>query len=112
MVYCNTLPSQYDVETASRHIDILVFNRIEGIGWNNLTQFQKKTISYICEKLAIFEHDNQFALRALASSVSLGSVSVTLPNFESDAYHKENGVVIPSDLYSLLIMTGLCSRIL
>lgn len=111
MVYCNTLPSMYDVETASRHIDNLLNEDIEVIGWDNLTQYQKNKLSYVCEKLAIFEHDNKHALSTPASSLSLGSVSMSF-NFDSDAYHKENGVVIPKDLYFMLIKTGLCSNVI
>jgi hypothetical protein len=111
MVYCNTLASQYDVQTASDHIDILTHNRIWQTGWDSLTQYQKRTVSRVCEKLAIFEYDNRQALSSPASSLSLGSVSMSL-NFDTDAFHKEGGVVIPSDLYALLLRTGLCCRII
>ena len=109
MVYCNTLASKYDVETASEHIDVLTHNRIEEIGWDNLTQFQKRRISRVCEKYAIWYYENKLALTCPTQSISLGSVGMSF-NFDTDAYHREKGVVIPSDLYSMLIDTGLCWR--
>lgn len=109
MVYCNTLPSKYDVETASRHINTLT--RIEEIGWDNLTQFQKKTIETVCEKYAIWYTENKQALTCPASSISLGSVSMSF-NFNTDAYYRQDGIVIPSDLYAMLIRTGLCCSII
>lgn len=111
MVYCNTLPSKYDVETASEHIDTLTYGRINKIGWDKLTQFQKKTISRVCEKLAIFEHDNKAALSSIAGSISLGSISMTI-DFNTDAFYKMDGVVIPADLYATLIRTGLCRNVI
>lgn len=111
MVYCNTLASQYDTLTASEHIDILTHDRINVIGWDNLTQYQRRTISRVCEKLAIFEYDNKQALNSPVSSMSLGSVSMSF-NFDTDAYHKERGVIIPSALYELLMRTGLCCNVI
>lgn len=109
MVYCNTLASKYDVETASEHIDILTRERINEIGWDKLTQFQKRRISKVCEKYAIWYHDNKLALTCPANSISLGSVGMSF-NFDSGSYHKERGVVMPSDLYEMLVETGLCWR--
>lgn len=112
MVYCNTLASKYDVQTASEHIDILTHNRIWQIGWDNLTQYQKRVVSRVCEKLAIFEYENKHDLDGSASSVSISGISMTFNDFSGDAYYKECGVVIKRSDYDLLITTGLCSRIL
>lgn len=112
MVYCNTLPSQYDVKTASLHIDVLTFNRIVAMGWENLTPFQQRIISEVCERLAIFEFEHKHELDGNITSLSVSGLSMSFNNFDSDAYYKEAGVVIKSSDYDLLVSTGLCSRIL
>lgn len=112
MVYCNTLPSQYDVKTASLHIDVLTFNRIVAMGWDNLTPYQQRIISEVCERLAIFEYEHKHELEGSLASMSVSGLSMTFNNFDSDTFYKEAGVVIKRSDYDLLLTTGLCSRIL
>lgn len=40
---------------ASRHIDTLTFNRVNGLGFENLTDFQKDIIKEVTCELAEFE---------------------------------------------------------
>lgn len=110
-VYCKTLPSKYDTYTASRHIDVLTFGRINSIGFDNLTDYQKEIIQKVCENLAIFEFNYKSSLTAPVSSLSISGVSVTT-SFDNSVFHKQDGVVIYQSDYDLLASTGLCSYIL
>ena len=48
--------AQEMLDTASRHIDNLTFNRIIGRGYDNLTEFQKDILSRVCRAQAEFEY--------------------------------------------------------
>ena len=45
--YCGKLPdeeAEKALKQASRHIDILTYRRIAGVGFENLTPFQQETV--------------------------------------------------------------------
>ena len=92
---------------ASRQIDTLTFNRIQGI--NSLTQFQRDVIKEVVSAHADFLYDNQDMLESVLSGYSINGVSM---NFGQNwNVHIENGVAIKQDNYSLLQQTGLCCRL-
>lgn len=96
------------LSAASTKIDILTFCRVGCIGFNNLTDFQKDKIKNVCCKLAEFICENEDILNSYVSSYSINGVSVDLNNHVN--LKTVEGVLIPSDLYSELSMTGLCRR--
>lgn len=106
-----TIPNE-DIEKnlnkASRHIDVLTFNRIRAIGFDNLTEFQQEIIRDCTCELADFEYDNVELIENVLSSYSINGVSM---NF-GDSWNVKliKGVAMPSDLYSVLSQTGLTSR--
>lgn len=64
------------LKKASRHIDTLTFNRIQGIGFDNLTEFQKETIKEVACELANFEYENEDVITSVLNSYSINGVSM------------------------------------
>lgn len=95
------------LKKASRHIDTLTFNRIQGIGFDNLTEFQKEIIKEVTCELANFEYENEDVITSVLSSYSINGVSMAF----GDSWNIEvfKGVAIPTELYETLSQTGLCT---
>ena len=104
-----TIPTDDDVdkylEKASREIDTMTFNRIVGIGFDNLTEFQQEIVQKVNCQLADFEYENQDLLNSVLSSYSINNVKMDFATNETIS--KINGVIIPNDIYRLLEQTGL-----
>lgn len=94
---------------ASRHIDSLTYNRIAGVGFFNLTEFQKEIIQETVCRQADFEYENADVLETVLQSYSINGVSVQFGN--SWNVFVDRGVAIKRDDYSLLCQTGLCIRL-
>lgn len=95
------------LKKASRHIDTLTFNRIQGIGFNNLTEFQKEIIKEVTCELANFEYENEDVITSVLSSYSINGVSMSFGDSWNVKVFK--GVAIPTELYETLSQTGLCT---
>lgn len=95
------------LKKASRHIDTLTFNRIQGIGFDNLTEFQKEIIKEVCCELANFEYENEDVITSVLSSYSINGVSMAFGDSWNVKVFK--GVAIPTELYETLSQTGLCT---
>lgn len=95
------------LKKASRHIDTLTFNRIQGIGFDNLTEFQKEIIKEVTCELANFEYENEDVIKSVLSSYSINGVSMSF----GDSWNVKvlKGIVIPTELYETLKQTGLCT---
>lgn len=93
---------------ASRHIDTLTFNRIVARGYDQLTDFQKEIIREVCCRLAHFEIENEDLISSILSGYSINGVSVQMT--ASITIFAESGIVMPKELYSTLIQTGLGCR--
>lgn len=96
------------LEAASTKIDILTFCRVGCIGFNNLTEFQKNKIKSVCCKLADFAYENEDILNSYVSSYSINGVSVDFS--KSHNLTTVEGVLVPSEIFAELSMTGLCRR--
>ena len=110
--YVGAIPEeklQNALSDASRHIDSLTFNRILGIGYDNLTEFQKEILSLVCLKQAEFEYENEEILQSILSSYSINGVSMGLDTGGWNVF-VQNGIVMKRDVYDLLKQTGLCCR--
>ena len=88
---------------AAEHIDTLTFNRIKD--FNSLTEFQQRIIKRVHNRLTAYERENEDILDSQLQSYSLNGVSMS---FGSQGVKNVCGVAIPSELYSLLVSTGLC----
>lgn len=95
------------LKKASRHIDSLTFNRITGVGFDNLTPFQIDIVKEVCCDLADFEYDNAELIENVLSSYSINGVSMDFGGSWNVKLIK--GVAIPTELYETLKQTGLCT---
>lgn len=93
---------------ASRHTDILTFNRISGRGFANLSEFQKDSIQEFCCRQADFEVENSDFIESVLEEYAINGVSMKFG--EKWNMRIINGVAVRPDLYRLLVGTGLCDR--
>ena len=96
---------------ASRHIDTLTYNRIVGIGFENLTEFQQGIIKECACLMADWETENADYIDSLLSSYSLNGASMSFTGNSASAV-VTNGVAVSRDIYSHLQKCGLCCRVL
>lgn len=103
--------SEQILRQVSRHIDSLTFNRIVAVGFANLTEFQQELIKEVAARQTAFEVENADLISSVLSSYSINGVSM---NFGGDSWNvfTEAGVAMQRDVYSLLMQTGLCCRVL
>ncbi|MNW40117.1 hypothetical protein D3C74_172230 [compost metagenome] len=93
------------LEQSSDQIDILTYNRIVGIGFDNLTQFQRdRVIKAVCQQ-ADFQYQYGEYLDFPLAGYSAGSVSLSFKAVEgAGGVHTTNSVI------NLLRATGLSDR--
>ena len=94
------------LKQASRHIDILTYSRIVGVGFDNLTPFQQDTVKEVACMMADFESANASMINSLINSYSINGASI---NFSGESANCQlvNGVVVQKDVYAYLAQTGL-----
>lgn len=97
------------LKQASRHIDTLTFNRINAVGFDNLTDFQKEIIREVVCRQADFEVENADELASVLSSYSINGVSASFG--ASWNVVTQQGVAMKRDVYALLAQTGLTCRL-
>lgn len=94
------------LKQASRHIDILTYRRIAGVGFDNLTPFQQETVKEVACMMADFESANASMINSLINSYSINGASISFSG-ESANCQLVKGVVIQRDVYETLSLTGL-----
>jgi hypothetical protein len=93
------------LELASDNVDTLTYNRITGIGFDNLTPFQQdKIMKAVCIQVE-FKYQYGDYLDLPVDSYSAGSVNVSFGK-------ESNGVRTPNSVVNYLSQTGLTCRIL
>lgn len=95
------------LKKASRHIDVLTYNRIVGNGFIQLTDFQQDIVRDVCCELADFEYENEDMINSVLQNYSINGVSMTFG--EGWNLVCRNGVAIKKDIYEFLCQTGLCT---
>lgn len=98
------------LKTASQHIDTLTFNRIVGVGFENLTPFQQSVIREVCCQMADFQIENKDLIETALSSYSINGVSM---NF-GDSWNvvTMNGIAMKRSTYELLNQSGLTRKVI
>ena len=92
------------LERASDQIDTLTYNRIVGIGFDNLTEFQKdKVKKAICIHAEFIEQYGAYIDTPL-SGFSAGSTSISFDT------NKINGISTTQEVLNYLKQTGLTCR--
>lgn len=108
--YSGSIPPEElekQLSDACRVIDSLTFNRIVAVGFDNLTEFQKDIIKEAVAKQADFVYDNAEILDCPLSSYGISGVSMS---FDKSKVISIGGVTTTSEVYGMLMQTGLCYR--
>ncbi len=108
--YMGSIP-QDEIENRLRKaccaVDGFTFNRIVKVGFENLTEFQQELIKDAVRLHSDFVYNNADLLESPLSSYSISGVSMS---FDRSKIVTVNGVTTTSEVYSLLMQTGLCYR--
>ena len=99
------------LKQGERYIDILTFNRIRKLGFENCSDFEKEIIKEVQCELIDFHYINKDYVDSYLSSYSLNGVSVSFGDTNANI-STINGVVIPNSTYQKLNMTRFTSLIL
>lgn len=100
---------QNALRQASRHVDVLTYNRICARGFEHLTTFQQEVIKEVVCQQADFETENEDEISMVLSSYSINGVSAQFGS--SWNIYTEHGVAMRRDVYATLCQTGLCCRL-
>ena len=98
------------LKAMSQHIDTLTFNRIVGVGFENLTPFQQSTIKEVCCEMADFNIENKELINTVLSSYSLNGVSMTFGDSWNVVVNQ--GIAMKRSTFELLKQTGLTRRVI
>ena len=106
--YYTIVPDDFEqlANKASRIIDTLTYNRIIAAGFENLTEFQRETITECCCEIVQFYDDNVDILDSVLNSYSINGVSMQF-NTNLNVCVK-NSCVLRTNTYGRLMSTGLC----
>ena len=107
--YKGTLPedeAEKALKQASKHIDILTYRRIAGVGFDNLTPFQQETVKEVACMMADFESANASMINSLINSYSINGASISFSG-ESVNCQLVNGIIVQRNVYEILSLTGL-----
>ena len=96
------------LQAASDNVDALTFYRINGIGWDKLTAFQRSQIQRACVVQADFLYDNEDAVASAMSEYAINGVRMKFGN--AALYSIIEGVPFSNAAMSLLVSTGLTTR--
>lgn len=95
------------LERASAQVDGLCYGRIRRAGFENLTEFQQECIRKATCLQAEFIASYEDALESPLQSYGINGVSMT---FDGTKVRQQGGVTASSEVYSLLLQTGLAHR--
>ena len=98
------------LKTASQHIDTLTFNRIVGMGFDNLTPFQQSVVREVCCQMADFMIENKDLIETTLSSYSINGVSMAF----GDNWNvvTSQGIAMKRSTFELLKQSGLTRRVI
>jgi len=98
------------LKTASQHIDTLTFNRIVGMGFDNLTPFQQSVVREVCCQMADFMIENKDLIETTVSSYSINGVSMAF----GDNWNvvTSQGIALSRSTFELLKQSGLTRRVI
>ena len=108
--YSGTIPAdqlESRIHKACRDIDSLTFNRIVKAGFGNLTEFQQELVKEAVKLHTDFCYDNAELLDSPLAAYSINGVSMS---FDKSKIVTIGSVTTSSEVYGLLMQTGLCYR--
>lgn len=93
-------------QMASNIVDSLTYCRINSVGLEALTDFQRDIIKQVTCALADWQTENADILDNPYSSYSINGVAATWG--KSAGIRQVNSIMIPNRIYAELVKTGLC----
>lgn len=108
LLHFSTVPESFDTlaAMASSSIDTLTHCRINAIGFDNLTDYQRRIVTECTCELIQFLHENEDVLSGVLSAYAINGVSMQF-QFNGTVYSR-NGVTLRKSTYHKLLTTGLC----
>ena len=99
------------LKQSERYIDILTYNRIKSIGFENCSEFEKDIIKECQAEIIDFYYSNNDYLNSYLNSYSLNGVSMTFGNSNNNIT-TVNGITLLRSTYNKLNLTRFTSLIL
>ena len=110
--YKGTLISDEELDKmlkeASQKIDVLTFNRIKKIGFENCSEYEKEIIQEVVCQIADFYKENEEDLKTLLNEYSLNGVTMKFGQSNNNIINV-NGITILRSAYQLLSTTRFAS---
>lgn len=92
-------------QRAEDNINVLTFDRITKIGFDNLTDFQKSIVKRAAFMQIKFLNDRAELIDTPLTNYSIGSVSMS---FDKSGLVCLGGVTTTREVYGILLRSGLC----
>lgn len=99
------------LKQSERYIDILTYNRIKSIGFENCSDYETEIIKEVQSEIIDFYYTNAEYLNSYLNSYSLNGVSMTFGNSNNNIT-TVNGITILRSSYDKLNLTRFTSLIL
>ena len=93
------------LKQSERYIDILTYNRIKSIGFENCSNFEKEIIKEVQSEIIDFYYTNQDYINSYLNSYNLNGVSMTFGNGNNNI-KTVNGITILKSTYDKLSLTS------
>lgn len=99
------------LKQSERYIDILTYNRIKSVGFENCSDYEMDIIKEVQSEIIDFYYTNAEYLNSYLNSYSLNGVSMTFGNSNNNII-TINGVTLLRSSYNTLSLTRFTSLIL
>ena len=99
------------LKQSKRYIDILTYNRIKSIGFENCSEFEKEIIEEVQAEIIDFYYTNQDYINSYLNTYNLNGVSMTFGNSNNNI-KTINGITILKSTYDKLNLTNLTCLVL
>jgi hypothetical protein len=99
------------LKQSERYIDILTYNRIKSIGFENCSDFEKEIIKEVQSEIIDFYNSNQDMINSYLNSYSINGVNMSFGDTNNNIL-TVNGITILKSSYNKLNTTRFTSLIL
>ena len=96
------------LKEASQKVDVLTFNRIKKVGFENCSNYEKEIIKEVVCQISDFYKENEDDLKTLLNEYSINGVSMKFGESNNNIINV-NGITILRSTYQLLNTLRFCS---
>ena len=93
------------LKQSERYIDILTYNRIKSIGFENCSEFEKEIIKEVQAEIIDFCYENKDYINSYLSSYNINGVSMSFNDINTNI-KSINGITVPKSTYDKLSLTS------